>query len=88
MWTGDIAPHDIWNVSRHEVLSQIKLVTNLMKQYTRVPVYPVIGNHEGVPVNRWVRSPVPHSFFRWKGSRDSLGSNEEAVAQNLICFSH
>ncbi|XP_054158127.1 sphingomyelin phosphodiesterase-like [Oppia nitens] len=51
MWTGDIAPHDIWNVTRHEVLSQIKLVTNLMKQYIRVPVYPVIGNHEGVPVN-------------------------------------
>ena len=65
MWTGDIAPHDIWNVTRHEVLSQIKLVTNLMKQYTRVPVYPVIGNHEGVPVNRYsthfqyFEEPVP-----------------------------
>jgi sphingomyelin phosphodiesterase len=52
MWTGDISPHDIWNVTRHEVLSQIQLVTNMIKQYTRVPVYPVIGNHEGVPVNR------------------------------------
>lgn len=32
----------------------MKLVTNLIKQYARVPVYPVIGNHEGVPVNRFV----------------------------------
>ena len=54
MWTGDVAPHDIWNVTRHEVISQMKLVTNLIKQYARVPVYPVIGNHEGVPVNRFV----------------------------------
>lgn len=52
MWTGDVAPHDIWNVTRHEVISQMKLVTGLIKQYARVPVYPVIGNHEGVPVNR------------------------------------
>ncbi|KAH9405515.1 Sphingomyelin phosphodiesterase [Tyrophagus putrescentiae] len=51
MWTGDVAPHDIWNVTRREVISQMKLVTGLIKQYARVPVYPVIGNHEGVPVN-------------------------------------
>lgn len=54
LWTGDVAPHDIWNVTRKEVISQMKLVTNLIKQYARVPVYPVIGNHEGVPVNRFV----------------------------------
>ena len=54
MWTGDVAPHDIWNVTKPEVLSQMKLVTNLIKQYARVPVYPVIGNHEGIPVNRLV----------------------------------
>jgi sphingomyelin phosphodiesterase len=51
MWTGDIAPHDIWNVSREEIISQIRLVTDLIKQYVKVPVFPVIGNHEGVPVN-------------------------------------
>lgn len=65
MWTGDVAPHDIWNVTRREVISQMKLVTNLIKQYARVPVYPVIGNHEGVPVNRFVRwaQCISHSFL-------------------------
>ena len=52
MWTGDIAPHDIWNVTREEVIFQIRLVTDLIKEYAKgVRVFPVIGNHEGVPVN-------------------------------------
>jgi sphingomyelin phosphodiesterase len=51
MWTGDIAPHDIWNITREEVIFQIRLVTDLVKNHAKVPVYPVIGNHEGVPVN-------------------------------------
>lgn len=51
MWTGDIAPHDIWNQTRDEVLFQIRLVTDLIKQHAKVPVFPVIGNHEAVPVN-------------------------------------
>ncbi|RWS17270.1 sphingomyelin phosphodiesterase-like protein 2, partial [Dinothrombium tinctorium] len=67
MWTGDIAPHDIWNVTRSEVLSQIALVTSLMKQYVKVPVLPVIGNHEGVPVNSFpppeVKGPTSISWL-------------------------
>ena len=51
MWTGDITPHDIWNITRDEVLFQIRLVTDLIKQHAKVPVFPVIGNHEAVPVN-------------------------------------
>lgn len=51
MWTGDIAPHDIWNITREEVIFQIRFVTDLIKQHAKVPVFPVIGNHEGVPVN-------------------------------------
>ena len=54
MWTGDISPHDIWNITKEEVIYQIRLVTDLVKQYAKVPVLPVIGNHEGVPVNRSV----------------------------------
>lgn len=52
MWTGDISPHDIWNITREEVIFQVRLVTEMIKQHAKVPVFPVIGNHEGVPVNR------------------------------------
>lgn len=51
MWTGDITPHDIWNITRDEVIFQIRLVTDMIKQHAKVPVFPVLGNHEAVPVN-------------------------------------
>lgn len=51
MWTGDIAPHDIWNITKGEIVYQLRLVSNMIKEYSKVPVFPVIGNHEGVPVN-------------------------------------
>lgn len=51
MWTGDISPHDIWNITKAEVIYQIRLTTEMFKQYSNVNVYPVIGNHEGIPVN-------------------------------------
>ncbi|XP_015781051.1 uncharacterized protein LOC107359115 [Tetranychus urticae] len=67
MWTGDIAPHDVWNITRKEVISQIKLITNMFKRFSRVPVYPVIGNHESVPVNSFappeVKGPVSISWL-------------------------
>lgn len=54
MWTGDISPHDIWNITRDEVIFQIRLVTDMIKKKAKsIPVFPVIGNHEGVPVNRY-----------------------------------
>lgn len=52
LWTGDIGPHDIWNSSRNEILNHVRYITHLIKQYASVPVFPVIGNHEGFPANR------------------------------------
>lgn len=63
MWTGDIAPHDVWNITRKEVISQIKLITNMFKRFSRVPVYPVIGNHESVPVNRYVITSIVSNYY-------------------------
>ncbi|XP_025016767.1 sphingomyelin phosphodiesterase-like [Tetranychus urticae] len=51
LWTGDIGPHDIWNSSRNEILNHVRYITHLIKQYSSVPVFPVIGNHEGFPAN-------------------------------------
>ena len=58
MWTGDISPHDIWNITKDEIVYQVQLVSGLIKEYAKVPVFPVIGNHEGVPVNRYARTHV------------------------------
>ena len=52
IWTGDISPHDIWNISKAEVVNQIRLLSGIMKEYANVPVFPVVGNHEAIPVNR------------------------------------
>lgn len=67
MWTGDISPHDIWNITREEVIFQVRLVTEMIKQHAKVPVFPVIGNHEGVPVNRWV--------FNWISTLNTIPSS-------------
>lgn len=58
MWTGDISPHDIWNITRAEVLYQIRLTTDMFKQYAKATVFPVIGNHEGIPVNWYLTTKI------------------------------
>lgn len=53
LWTGDISPHDIWNISKSEAASHVRLVTKMIREYSNgLPVFPVIGNHEAHPVNR------------------------------------
>lgn len=53
LWTGDISPHDIWNITKEEALSHVRLVTKMIRDYSNgLPVFPVIGNHEAHPVNR------------------------------------
>lgn len=53
IWTGDISPHDIWNISKAEAANHVRLVSKLVREYSNgLPVFPVIGNHEAHPVNR------------------------------------
>lgn len=53
LWTGDISPHDIWNISKSDAASHVRLVTKMIREYSNgLPVFPVIGNHEAHPVNR------------------------------------
>ena len=46
IWTGDIGPHDHFS-TREEVITHIRVVGQLVKKYSKVPVIPCIGNHEG-----------------------------------------
>lgn len=55
IWTGDIPPHDIWSQSREGQLGLIREVSKLINQYLgHIPIYPALGNHESLPVNRFV----------------------------------
>lgn len=52
--TGDLPPHDIWEYNRNETLAHIRFMTWMVKEHAKgTQVYPVIGNHEAVPINRY-----------------------------------
>ena len=52
IWTGDQPPHDNWKQTMRNTLQVITLTTLLMKKYfAKMPVFPVVGNHEAYPVN-------------------------------------
>lgn len=52
LWTGDNAPHDNWRTSRRDMLTATSTITVLLRRYfPDVPVIPVIGNHDSVPIN-------------------------------------
>lgn len=55
LWTGDIPPHDIWNQTKQSQLEYIDIAGHLFDKYfSHVPIYPVVGNHESLPMNRSV----------------------------------
>ncbi|XP_034251962.1 sphingomyelin phosphodiesterase-like isoform X2 [Thrips palmi] len=59
LWTGDLQPHDIWNQTREESLSILRLTTDMiLRAFPGVPVFPALGNHEAVPVNSFSPSTV------------------------------
>jgi Calcineurin-like phosphoesterase len=54
LWTGDLPPHDVWNQTKDENLSIIKqTVDQLGQTFPNIPIFPALGNHESVPVNRY-----------------------------------
>ena len=54
LWTGDVVPHDVWATSRQEIATTASRWMALMHEHlndTGIPVLPVLGNHEALPVN-------------------------------------
>lgn len=54
IWTGDNAPHSIWETNVEEVLDATKNVTEMIKRAfkgQKVTIIPVQGNHDYSPPN-------------------------------------
>lgn len=52
MLTGDYMSHSDWTYTRKEHLKVIESLNATLNKYLPdVPIYWVIGNHEGIPVN-------------------------------------
>lgn len=53
LWTGDIPPHDIWNQTKQSQFELFDVAANLFNKYFGdIPIFPVVGNHESLPMNR------------------------------------
>lgn len=51
-YTGDIVDHFYWKTSIEYNSDSIKKLTNYFKkEFPNIPIYPVLGNHEGHPSN-------------------------------------
>jgi sphingomyelin phosphodiesterase len=49
-FTGDIAPHDVWQQTQIKDLKEISLTTRLLNQtFLNKKIYPCVGNHEAAP---------------------------------------
>ena len=54
IWTGDLISHDDWDQTRVEQLNLVNYLADMFLTYfPNTPVYWSLGNHEGVPVNRY-----------------------------------
>lgn len=55
IWTGDIPPHDIWRQTKQQTLENIRdTIGDLVGAFPGVPIFPTLGNHEGVPAGKYV----------------------------------
>lgn len=56
IFTGDYIAHDVWNTTKSEIISTTRSLNEMFKN--TIPkdkvVIPVIGNHEGYPVDQYV----------------------------------
>ncbi|ESO05258.1 hypothetical protein HELRODRAFT_77714 [Helobdella robusta] len=52
LWTGDSLSHNVWNQTRDDQLKVLHYIAQRFDKYfPNIPVFPALGNHEGVPVN-------------------------------------
>jgi sphingomyelin phosphodiesterase len=69
MLTGDLMAHDDWAYKRVDHINIIRNLTQLLDHYfPDTPVFWTIGNHEGVPVNRFHVRSVSHFKHAFKTS--------------------
>jgi len=51
VWTGDNPPHNIWAYEREAEMNVTKKLVKMFRETLKVPVYPVIGNHDCFPMD-------------------------------------
>lgn len=63
IFTGDIPPHDVWDVSRDSAVTMEQYLADTFKAtFADVPLFPAVGNHETVPVNQFAPRNVSGEF--------------------------
>ncbi|RWS14173.1 sphingomyelin phosphodiesterase-like protein 2, partial [Dinothrombium tinctorium] len=64
MYTGDTLPHLIWNASKAITVEEIRTLTAILRKYlaNSTLFFPVIGNHEGLPVNMFPPPEIENPF--------------------------
>eukprot|EP00826_Nyctotherus_ovalis_P050693 TRINITY_DN6247_c0_g2_i11.p1 TRINITY_DN6247_c0_g2~~TRINITY_DN6247_c0_g2_i11.p1 ORF type:complete len:321 (-),score=31.76 TRINITY_DN6247_c0_g2_i11:217-1179(-) len=67
LWLGDNTPHDVWNIDTRDHIEPEKKIT---EQFVKVhkydgigKVYPIVGNHEGMPSDQYNINGTEHSWI-------------------------
>lgn len=61
IFTGDVPAHDIWLITKQEVLTDLHSTYDTMKKNLKT-VYPAVGNHETYPVNSFAPARVISNY--------------------------
>lgn len=66
-YTGDIIDHGVWETTEERITTSITRIYGEMSNvFGDIPIYPILGNHEGQPVNQFPPEIVPEEFtVRW-----------------------
>lgn len=55
MVSGDLVSHTVWAYTPETHSFMVKNLSDTIRSYfPKTPVYFAVGNHEGVPVDKWV----------------------------------
>ncbi|XP_046635576.1 sphingomyelin phosphodiesterase-like [Daphnia pulicaria] len=64
IWTGDLAPHNVWSTNKEENIYVIERLMNLIQQYfPKTPVYATLGNHEAHPSDTFAPPEITDEEF-------------------------
>ena len=64
LYLGDNPAHNTWQQEKDTHLRGLKEVTAEIKKRFKGPVYPVLGNHEGIPCDQFdFENPNTHSWI-------------------------
>ena len=70
-FTGDIAPHDVWEQTQAKDLEEISFTTRLLQRtFPETKIYPCVGNHESAPPDlfqpddmSWLYETLAHQWI-------------------------